>query len=108
MATKNENATKPTFNRYLTELAPDSAVIDMVEQYGAQHNKIGVFNDIFFYYPDGTTTLPFYRALIKYEGDLKIQPGTGLAFTKNNEKYAILIGKNISLAGTSFVCGVAL
>lgn len=108
MVTKNENSTKPTFNQYLTELAPDSAVIDMVEQYGAQHNKNGVFNDIFFYYPDGTTTLPFYRALIKYEGDLNIQPGTGLAFTKNNEKYAILIGKNISLSGTSFVCGVAL
>ena len=108
MATKNENATKPTFNRYLTELAPDSAVIDMVEQYGAQHNKIGVFNDIFFYYPEGTTTLPFYRALIKYEGDLEIQPGTGLAFTKNNEKYAIMIGKNISLADTTFVSGKEL
>ena len=70
--------------------------------------KDGVFNDIFFYYPDGTTTLPFYRALIKYEGTLNIQPGTGLVFTKNNEEYAILIGKNISLDGTSFVCGVAL
>lgn len=102
---------KPTVENYLRNVAPDTAIIDMTEQYAIDNNPNSPFNTLFFYHPNGINRIPFRRIHMKYEGKLSFSSEySNCKYTKNGCNYAIIMNdKNnyIDISGATFVCGVA-